>query len=93
MINVVIEVQVHVPGPAPAAGVRAAAGGDGEDAAARPPRHGHGLPGLREARARQVQRLRLRRVLARDHQHLQHPAPADLNIVQRTPSAMKIFYL
>ena len=69
MINVVIEVQVHVPGPAPAAGVRAAAGGDGEDAAARPPRHGHGLPGLREARARQVQRLRLRRVLARD------PAP------------------
>ena len=75
MINVVIEVQVHVPGPAPAAGVRAAAGGDGEDAAARPPRHGHGLPGLREARARQVQRLRLRRVLARDHQHLQHPAP------------------
>ena len=69
MVNVVIEVQVHVSGPAPAAGVRAAAGGDGEDAAARPPRHGHGLPGLREARARQVQRLRLRRVLARD------PAP------------------
>ena len=69
MIDFVIEVQVHVPGPAPAAGVHAAAGGP--DAAARPPRHGHGLPGLREARARQVQRLRLRRVLAPAPQHLQ----------------------
>ena len=65
-----IEVQVHVPGPAPAACVHAAAGGP--DAAARPPRHGHGLSGLREARARQVQRLRLRRVLA--------PAPSTKQI-------------
>ena len=56
-LNVVIEVQVHVPGPAPAACVHAAAGGPDAAAAARPPRHGHGLPGLREARARQVQRL------------------------------------
>ena len=72
MIDVVVEVQVHVPGPAPAAGVHAAAGGPDAAAAARPPRHGHGLPGLREARARQVQRLRLRRVLA--------PAPSTKQI-------------